>query len=86
KCKRLVVSGPLPTIYRGDVVYSKWCSLKCWLLTRCAAKHFEFVNNLETEGFLIGMVCIPTGGDLIPLPERKEFWKEVVNVTSGPLP
>uniref|UniRef100_A0A8C4RHH3 SGNH hydrolase-type esterase domain-containing protein n=1 Tax=Erpetoichthys calabaricus TaxID=27687 RepID=A0A8C4RHH3_ERPCA len=47
KCRNLVVSGPLPRLYRGDVIYSRLHSLHCWLETWCANKSIAFVNNWD---------------------------------------
>uniref|UniRef100_A0A8C4SF63 SGNH hydrolase-type esterase domain-containing protein n=1 Tax=Erpetoichthys calabaricus TaxID=27687 RepID=A0A8C4SF63_ERPCA len=46
KCRNLVVSGPLPRLYRGDVIYSRLHSLHCWLETWCN-QDIGFINNWD---------------------------------------
>ncbi|MBN3296261.1 ZCHC3 protein, partial [Amia calva] len=47
RCQNIIVSGPLPTLHRGDKAFSRLSSLKSWLTSWCTSNNLVFVNNWD---------------------------------------
>uniref|UniRef100_A0A8C9TYY8 SGNH hydrolase-type esterase domain-containing protein n=1 Tax=Scleropages formosus TaxID=113540 RepID=A0A8C9TYY8_SCLFO len=47
KCRDLIVSGPLPRLFIGDIVYSRLVSFNTWLETWCHSNRVSFVHNWD---------------------------------------
>ena len=45
--KAVFVSGPLPTLGRGDVRFSRILYLHTWLQSACAAHNIRFIHNFD---------------------------------------
>uniref|UniRef100_A0A8C9VNE6 SGNH hydrolase-type esterase domain-containing protein n=1 Tax=Scleropages formosus TaxID=113540 RepID=A0A8C9VNE6_SCLFO len=47
KCCNLIVSGLLPRVFMGDIMYSRLVSFNTWLETWCRSNRISFVNNWD---------------------------------------